>query len=145
MSTYVLFVEDNDDVRDVLIEVLQEYFRIISAKDGASALAALRAFPPPDLVITDLHLPVGAQGLEVAAMATQLDIPVLLITGDGQRAQELKAMGHDVLPKPFHVADFLGRIESAIDAAQKGAASPGALANFSLQLNKGVANDAPMF
>jgi DNA-binding response OmpR family regulator len=114
---YVLLVEDDTIIREIMVSLLNDDFQIVSAKDGASALAVLDTDPVLDLLIGDVHLPPGAQGLALAKRAAELGIPALLISGDGLRAEELEAAGYDVLQKPFHIRELVERAKLAISHA----------------------------
>ena len=81
----ILVVDDEEDLRDVLVEFLETSgYEVASAADGLSARACFQsgAPAPVDLVITDQTMP-GATGLELAAWVKRFDpgIPVVLCTG----------------------------------------------------------------
>lgn len=55
----VLIVEDDDDIREVMIEILTESgYSVCSARHGADALEQLRTGPKPELILLDLTMPV---------------------------------------------------------------------------------------
>jgi len=81
----VMLVEDDADIRDTIVEVL-EYrgFEMLSAEDGAQALARLRAAPvKPALILLDLTMPVmnGWEFMAAKALEPELAaIPVVVLS-----------------------------------------------------------------
>jgi DNA-binding NtrC family response regulator len=98
---YVLLVENASEIRNTMALMLKDDFRVVGVRDGVGALAPLHAAPRPDLMITDVHLHPGEHGLGLAAMAAELEVPVLLITGDIVLAEQLEVSRCGVLHKPF--------------------------------------------
>lgn len=101
----VLLVEDHPDTRVMYAEFLSDAFEVLQAGDGAQALAVMRT-RVPDLVITDLSLPV-VDGFELLVrMRSDLalsGVPVICLSGYGGHAHEQRAhaAGCDrVLQKP---------------------------------------------
>ncbi len=105
----VLVIDDEPTLRMLVGEVLEDAgYCVIEAPDGHAGLAVLRSAVRIDLLITDVSLPGGINGREVAlaARVERPQLPVLFITGyvgaaavpDGQ----LEA-GMQVLTKPFTI------------------------------------------
>lgn len=99
----VLIVDDEDELRVVLTEILSEHFEVVSTKSGAEALQALakHAF---DAVLTDLNMP-GMTGLELLAeiKAKHPDLPIILITARADKqvvVEALRGQAHDFFDKP---------------------------------------------
>jgi CheY-like chemotaxis protein len=114
----VLLAEDDSDMRDLLGSALREDGHgVLAVGDGVELLAALwrlcLANKAPDLVVSDVRMP-GCSGLEVfeaARRASSRPIPVILVTGFGdralhERARRLGAIA--VFDKPFDL-DTLSR------------------------------------
>lgn len=102
----VLIVEDNDEVREVLAEMLgAEGAEVASAADGAEGFARLNAFPRPCLVLLDFKMPVmdGIEFLRRRNADPELArIPVIMLTGTSElagRETELNFQGF--VRKPF--------------------------------------------
>lgn len=79
----VLLVEDNDDLRESVADILDQLgYRVRVAADGEQGLAALSAGGPVDLVISDVVMP-GLSGQEMARRIreTQPELPILFISG----------------------------------------------------------------
>ncbi len=103
----VLVVEDEAEMRSLMVEVLSELgCSVREADNGASALQVLRSGSRIDLLITDIGLPGGMNGRQVAEVAVQEHpgLGVLFVTGYDQTAvMGQQALGPDtqVLTKPF--------------------------------------------
>src|SRR5512142_2903165 len=100
----VLVVDDKENMRRLVVRILEETFEVEEAEDGARALA-LVATRPYDVVVTDIRMP-GADGFELlaAVKASEPATEVVLMTGyatvpDAVRAMRLGAF--DYLEKPF--------------------------------------------
>jgi signal transduction histidine kinase len=116
----VLVVEDNDDIRELFLELLvQEGHRVSSAEDGPGGLEALLA-QAPDIAFIDVGLP-GFDGLELArrARAAGTRTKLVAVTGYGQAQDRVRAMQagfDDQLTKPFEDTDLhrmMTRLEHA--------------------------------
>ena len=105
----VLVVEDEPTIRMLVVELLEEIgYRVVEAGDGAAALRALHAVATVDLLITDVGLPGGMNGRQVAdaALAARPGLKVLFITGYAENAvigHGRLAPGTAVVTKPFHM------------------------------------------
>ncbi len=101
----ILVVEDDDSLREVILEFLKKPDRDISGEqNGKEAIQALQSHPF-DLVISDLVMP-GADGMEVLREAKKRnpDCVVILITGYASLDSALQAIrggAYDYLRKPF--------------------------------------------
>jgi PAS domain S-box-containing protein len=116
----VLLVDDEPAVRMLLVDLLQEVgYTVIEAANGAEALETLEADTPIDLMITDVGLPGGLNGRQVASAARALRprLKVLFITGYAETSAlshvHLEA-GMHVLTKPFEIASFTGRVRQIL-------------------------------
>jgi CheY-like chemotaxis protein len=108
----ILVVDDDPDVRDYAETVLAEAgYEVLTAADGAGALALLRAGRPIDLLFTDVVMP-GLDGFEVArlAVAEKPALKVLFTSGYsgglGQAARLLK--------KPYRPQQLAAEIAAAL-------------------------------
>jgi two-component system, OmpR family, response regulator len=93
----VLLVEDDEDNRELMTEVLEAAgFEVSPCPSGSEGLKALRE-QPVDLVLTDFGLP-GTGGLELARSVKAIwpRLPVVVITGYSGRADIASALGHEV-------------------------------------------------
>ncbi len=112
----VLVVDDEPTVRMLVTEVLQELgYTAIEVADGSTGLQVLRSDQRIDLLITDVGLPGGINGRQVADGAREVrpDLKVLFITGYAENA--VVGNGHldpgmQVLAKPFPMEALATRI-----------------------------------
>jgi two-component system, OmpR family, response regulator len=96
-SRRVLLVEDDDDNRELMGEVLESAgYEVISASGGAEALRAL-AEHGADVMVTDVGMP-GMGGLELARAAKKIapTVPIIIVTGYAERDDIASARGHEV-------------------------------------------------
>ncbi|MDD0844953.1 response regulator [Pseudomonas sp. Gutcm_11s] len=123
MSTYepshrksVLLVEDDDVVRFLTVEILEEFgYRVQALGDAVSALELLRSGEPCDLLMSDVGLPgLGGRELVVAARELRPTLPVLFASGYSEQGllddvrQKHPLAPTDSIVKPFDL-DLLAR------------------------------------
>jgi len=103
----LLIVDDEAMVRSLVTDYLGELgYTMLEAKDGASALAIMRSGLTIDLLITDVGLPDGMNGRQLAdaVRAMRPDLPILFITGYAEasvlRGDDLEE-GMQIVTKPF--------------------------------------------
>ncbi|SHJ73964.1 PAS domain S-box-containing protein [Roseomonas rosea] len=112
----VLVVDDEATIRMLVAEVLQERgFAVIEAPDGPSGLKILESDMPIDLLITDVGLPGGMNGRQLADAARQLrpTLKVLFITGYAETAVMGEGQlepGMHVMTKPFPMDALASRL-----------------------------------
>jgi len=106
----ILIVDDEDDVRKLLVDVLRiGSYRVLEARDGEHALKIVEGHPHPiDLLVTDIVMP-GMSGMELAdtVRAKNTDLKVLFMSGYAER-DRVRPL-HDseqFVPKPFLPAEF---------------------------------------
>lgn len=120
---HVLLIEDDPDVARVLRSALTKYgHNVACAGDGAAGLAQLkRSKPAPDIVITDILMPVQ-EGIETIMAIREVNkaIPIVAISGGGRtkRLDFLKTaekLGANAsLAKPFRPVDLARAIEKLL-------------------------------
>jgi len=117
----ILVVEDDDDVRAYSVASLRELgYRVIEAHDGNAALRLIERQPRIDLLFTDVVLPGGLTGAQVAAQARALrpDLKVLFTTGYARNAivhHGRLDKGVQLLTKPFSFKDLAAKIRDILD------------------------------
>ncbi|WP_428312778.1 PAS domain S-box protein [Hydrocarboniphaga sp.] len=118
----VLIIDDEPTIRMLIAEVLAEAgYTAIEAEDGPAGLKILNSEARIDLLITDVGLPGGMNGRQVAdaARVSRPGLKVLFITGYAENAAigngHLEP-GMDVLTKPFVMADLANKIGDMIDS-----------------------------
>jgi DNA-binding response OmpR family regulator len=102
----ILLVEDDPDLLRFLQLVLGKSHKVRAFASGREALAGL-AQNPPELLMSDLHLP-DLSGEELARAVVQLEVPpvVLLFSGDHARLERARPLAAATLPKPFSIAEL---------------------------------------
>ena len=125
----IVYVEDNDDARDVMAQMLSDFgFEVIEAADGKSALR-LAEQAQPDVVLMDVGLP-DINGYEVARRlkenpATRA-IPLIALTGYGQLQDKdvaTRAGFAAHLVKPVDLDDILRCLEEVLALGEGHAAA----------------------
>ena len=121
----VLIADDEDSMRSLVARAIaMDGHDIVTAQDGAEALDILtREQGAFDLLLTDIQMPI-MDGIALALSAAR-DFPrltILLMTGfadQRERASNLNAIAHDVITKPFSVADIRTAVADALMAGKK--------------------------
>ncbi len=130
MRERVLVAEDNDDMRDLIQEVLEDAgYETLVAANGRQALAHIeRENEVIDLVITDVRMPeMAGDELLAKVRALRPEAPVIVITAFGsveQAVEMVKAGAYQYLTKPFDNREMLRLVEEALEGsvAQRGQA-----------------------
>jgi PAS domain S-box-containing protein len=114
----ILVVDDEENIREILTEMLSGDHDVVTASDGFEAIERLKNDPEINLVFTDLGLP-GMSGYDVARemKKSRPDLLVGLVTGWGATLDPEKArlQGVDmVISKPFRFEQVLGAVDEAL-------------------------------
>ena len=117
----VLIVEDEEDVRQLAAESLEEFgYRVLLANDASAAVSVLER-DTVDLLLSDIVMPGGMSGLELADQARRLrcELPVLLTTGYAEAIDRATACGSgiELLRKPFRPRELGAKIHQMLSAA----------------------------
>jgi PAS domain S-box-containing protein len=116
----VLLVEDHPGVRDVAVKQLEEFgCQVTQAQDGHAALALLKQGHPVDLLFTDIVMPGGMTGVELARHATELRpvLKILFTSGFAESAlqgDQDGLAGRNFLSKPYRKQDLARRIREIL-------------------------------
>jgi CheY-like chemotaxis protein len=126
--TTVLVVEDDEDVREVTRASLHAIgCRVLAATDGHEALAIVERGEAIDLLFSDVVMPGGMSGIELAREARRQrpGLKVLLTSGYSAAALERHAAEGEfaVLAKPYRQADLVARVQAALARHAEDAAS----------------------
>ncbi len=119
-SATVLVIDDEALVRMLVVEVLEDLgYRTLEAGDGPDGLKVLRSEAKIDLLITDVGLPNGMNGRQVADAAREIrpDLKVMFVTGYAETA--VLSNGHldpgmQIVTKPFEMNAFAKRVQEFI-------------------------------
>ncbi|MEA2778351.1 MAG: hypothetical protein QOF90_3757, partial [Acetobacteraceae bacterium] len=118
----ILVVEDEPSVRDHSISILRELgYRVLAAADGHAALRMLARMSEIQVLFTDIGLPGGMNGRQLAeaARVKRPGLKVLYTTGYGRNATTHGGVlepGTELLPKPFSFAGLAGKIRTVLDS-----------------------------
>ena len=118
----VLIADDEEPMRKLVARAIaMDGHETVTAQDGAEALEILnREGGEFDLLLTDIQMPI-MDGIALA-LSVARDFPrltILLMTGfadQRERASNLNAIAHDVITKPFSVADIRIAVADALAA-----------------------------
>jgi signal transduction histidine kinase len=117
----ILLVEDNDDVRAFTADVLRQLgYRVTTAPDGRAALSVLEKVDGFDLLFTDVGLPKGMSGRELAGQAQERwpGIKVLYTTGYARNSiihHGRLDPGVELLLKPFTQSSLAAKVRRVLD------------------------------
>ena len=117
----VLVIDDEPTVRMLMREALEEGgYSVLEAADGPSGLRTLRTEVRIDLLVTDVGLPGGMNGRQVAdaARISRSELKVLFVTGYAENA--VVGNGHldagmHVIAKPFNMSEFANKVREMIE------------------------------
>ncbi|WP_375500150.1 SpoIIE family protein phosphatase [uncultured Jatrophihabitans sp.] len=116
----ILVVDDNADMREYVSDVLAGEYLVETASDGAAGLAQAIA-DPPDLILTDVMMPVlDGFGLLKALRGepTTAHIPVVMLSarsGEEAAVEGLEAGADDYLVKPFSQRELRARVRTNLE------------------------------
>jgi CheY-like chemotaxis protein len=121
----ILIADDEESMRTLVARAIaMDGHATVTAEDGAEALELLSREPDQfDLLLTDIQMPV-MDGIALALAAAR-DFPrltILLMTGfagQRERASGLNAIVHDVVTKPFSVAEIRTAVANALAAKRR--------------------------
>ena len=120
----VLVIDDEATVRMLIVEILREAgYAALEADDGPSGLKILESGVRLDLLITDVGLPGGMNGRQVADAARQVrpSLKVLFVTGYAENAavgNGLLEPGMEVITKPFAMTALANKITEMLDGEE---------------------------
>jgi len=121
----ILVVDDEPQI----VEVVQDYlkqagFRVLTARDGQTALTLAR-HERPDLIVLDLMLPGGIDGLDVCRRLRQdpalTDVPIIMLTArieETDRLIGLELGADDYVTKPFSPREVVARVRAVLRRAR---------------------------
>jgi DNA-binding response OmpR family regulator len=119
----VLVADDEDDILRLVTTVIERSgYEVVSVRDGAQALAAVRA-RRPDLVVLDISMP-EVDGLEVLrrlrADAETSELPVLLLSAQAQEADVRRGFvtgASAYVKKPFSPRELAERVDELLGSS----------------------------
>ena len=117
-AEHILVVDDDVRIRQMLARYFEdEGFRLTAVENGVQMWAALER-QDVDIVLLDLILPGGEDGLTLArALRSKSDLPIIMLTGRDDvvdRVVGLEMGADDYIPKPFHLREVLARVRTVL-------------------------------
>ena len=118
----ILIVDDQLEVRE-LVEVTMRVgdYQILQAKSGEEAIEIVKA-EKPDLIIMDVMMPGGIDGLEATRMLKHdpetKDCKIIMLTAKGQeidREKGIEAGADDYFVKPFSPLELIRKVEDILE------------------------------
>ena len=113
----ILLVEDNISTRLATAQDLMGAgFHVIQAASGVEAWRILQRYAQIDLVLTDIHMPGGVDGIDLARWLRALrpDLKVVFLSGDLKAARSA-GIGHLLIEKPYQPSDLVKEISNLLD------------------------------
>jgi CheY-like chemotaxis protein len=115
-------VDDNEDLLKVTSAMLTTFgYQVSCARNGAEALQMIQGGQQFELLFSDIVMPSGMNGIELAREARRLnkDIKILLTSGYARDVLERhRAVGEfPIIDKPFSLADLAQRLQSILHGA----------------------------
>ncbi len=124
----ILVVEDDPDVREMIVGILSDLgYRTLVATNGPEALAILSREHSVDLLFTDIVMPAGMSGTDLALQASRLrpDLKVLLSSGYRREANQWRSapVEFPFIAKPYRPAALGQKLEEVLAGSLRRAAS----------------------
>ena len=128
----ILVVDDEPQIVEVVRDYLKQGgYRVLAARDGQTALTLAR-HERPDLIVLDLMLPGGMDGLEVCRRLRRdpalADVPIIMLTAriaEADRLIGLELGADDYVTKPFSPREVVARVRAVLRRARGHVESPG--------------------
>ena len=119
-SKHILVVDDNGDVRDVIVASLQAHnYRVSSAPGGSVMRDSLEAGDTVDCVILDALMP-GEARASLALHLKGRGIPVVMISGSPEAMEYAADNGLQLLRKPFRSQELYSAVNTALASGEFG-------------------------
>jgi CheY-like chemotaxis protein len=121
----VLLVEDNDDVRAVTARRLRRLgYTVVAAENGQRAIEILKTDTALDLVFSDIVMPGGVSGFDLAQWVrkNRPELPILLTTGfaeEMEKADEIGLRGVDIVRKPYESEVLRAALRKVLTASKQ--------------------------
>lgn len=117
-TEHILVVDDDARIRQMLTRYFEdEGYRVTGAADGRAMRACLET-GTVDIILLDLVLPGGEDGLGLAReVRSRSDVPIIMLTGRDDvvdRIVGLEVGADDYIAKPFHLREVLARLRTVL-------------------------------
>lgn len=120
----ILVADDNEDICDFVAYVLrQDGYEVIAVDSGLKALDLLDSSAEIDLLLADIRMPeMDGIALALKVSKDRPKLPILLMTGyaaEEGRTDNLDALVHDVIRKPFNTRRIKEAVAAALTAGRR--------------------------
>ena len=117
-DTHILVVDDDDGIRDLVKQYLNENNYLVTTADSAEDASNKIKIVKFDLIVLDIMMP-GKSGIEFTQEnKNMLNTPIILLTAKGkasERVEGLEMGADDYLPKPFEPKELVLRIKNILN------------------------------
>jgi DNA-binding response OmpR family regulator len=120
----ILVIDDDQGVRSLLQEILEENYSIYQAEDGFAGIEKVKSHAP-DLVLLDLKMP-GKDGFQVCKELKEssdtAQVPIIFLTASAETQNLVEAFrlgADDFIEKPFQIQELTARIGAKLRRPQK--------------------------
>jgi len=120
MKKKILIVDDKTEFRRLTKTILSNNYQVESAENGVEALSLLQNGYMPDLIVSDLMMPVlGGKDLvdQLKASGAFKHIPIIILSSIDKTDEKIKLIkmgADDYLEKPYNPSELLVRIEKLL-------------------------------
>lgn len=124
MTTSILLIEDDDDLRDVLVDVLEDKgYSVLGVNSGDAAIKSQAQFDF-DIVVSDVRMAGSCDGIGAVEVLKKKkpSLKCLIITGyadDRAPVRALRAQVDDYLYKPFSLDEFMQAVQKVIRSVEE--------------------------
>jgi DNA-binding NtrC family response regulator len=116
---HILVVDDNGDVRDVIVAILESYdFRVSYVASGTLMRDFLQTADPADCVV-------GEGNISLALHLKEVGLPVVVISGSHDAMDRAEEYNLQLLRKPFHAQELFDAVNTALASGEFGQRSQG--------------------
>ena len=136
MKKKVLIIEDNNDIRENVVEILELADYVVFAANNGKIGVSLALTHLPDIILCDIMMPEldGYGVLTLLNKHTETEsIPFIFLTAKAERADMRKGMdmgADDYLTKPFNLEELLLRVQNLLKRSNKQAAEESEIFKF---------------
>ena len=127
MTTHILVVDDDPQIRALLVEYMTEHGLRVSVASNGDELRRILVEQAIDLVVLDLRLP-GEDGMAIArSLRSEFTLPIVMLTGvrdEADRVMGLELGADDYMVKPFSPRELLPRIRTVLRRTSASTAEP---------------------
>lgn len=117
---HVLVVDDDGDVRAVLVDILRDReYRVSSAVDGITMREFLDGDDPVDAIVLDAAMP-GEASVTLALLAKELGLPLVMVSGSPDDMLFAADNGLQMLEKPFKAQQLIDALAKALRSGESG-------------------------